>query len=63
MHATCPHCGSDDVEHIGSDMMESEEYFCGTCQNAFVVNWDKVEDEENNNDEEYYESGEYEEEE
>ena len=58
LNAICPHCGTDDVEFIGTDAgTGDDEYICSDCQNTFVINWEELGLEEQNTNaypEEYY---------
>lgn len=67
MDAVCPHCGTDNVEYIGTDSGSgADEYFCDDCQQHFIIDSEREEETENNYDEDYHDQQEaegYEEEE
>lgn len=55
----CPHCYSDDIEHIETSMdTGDDEYFCSDCGEYFIIDLstiDTFEENKNSYPEEYYE--------
>ena len=38
--AKCIHCGTDDVEFVGTSQYNLDEFYCHSCERHFEVDWD-----------------------